>query len=122
MAGLHSRFVGGGDALGSFDAVFDNFRDLRGSFAAHLRKVSHLLSDHSKAAPMFTSSFGLDRGVERKEFGLKNDLVNDRGLVSNLIDLDLTDVQSYPIVEVDDAIENASKKGGLSFNVLLNED
>lgn len=39
-----------------------------------------------------------------------------------LINLDLIDVQSYPMVEVADAIENASKKGGLSFNALLNED
>ena len=45
-----------------------------------------------------------------------------RMIASKLIDLDLIDVQSYPMVEAADAIENASKKRGFSFNVLLNED
>jgi alcohol dehydrogenase len=43
-------------------------------------------------------------------------------IASKLIDLDLIDVKSYLMLEAADAIENASTKGGLSFNVLLNED
>lgn len=43
-------------------------------------------------------------------------------IASGLIDLDWIDVQSYPMSEAAAAIENASTKGGLSFNVLLNEE
>ncbi len=43
-------------------------------------------------------------------------------MATRLIDLDLIEVQSYPLVEAADAIEEASKKGGLSFNALVNEN
>ena len=43
-------------------------------------------------------------------------------IASGIIDLDLIDVTSYPLEQAAAAIESASTKKGLSFNVLLNDN
>lgn len=50
-------------------------RSLRGNGRA-LREVSNLICDHGETQPRLTGAGGLHRRVQRKEVGLKGDLID----------------------------------------------
>ena len=82
LAGVAHQFCARTDLL---HAGLDERLDLLGRFCAALREAAHLGRHHCKAPPLFASTCGLHRCVQREDVGLERDAIDHADDVCNLL-------------------------------------